>query len=180
MTKQARVDNGIVAETAPADAQFEAGLFVSCGDEVEVGWHYARGVFSPPPPPAVKVIPLSQAKESAQAEVGERAAILQMAACGGDASPMLAAAISEAEKWRAGSHSGDFPFLDARVAAAVAKDRADSAQQIYDRHCEYCKQAAAIEGYRLGIKRRIAAAATQRQLDEILRSADWPIPTPLE
>lgn len=176
MSKQARIEDGVVAEVAVKEAEFEPGVFVKCGDEVEAGWHYARGEFSPPPPPAVKaVVPLWQAKLSAMAEMDRRAASLQTTACGGEASPMSSAAFAEAERWQAGRRDGDFPFLDARVGITAAS-RDEAAKQICDEHCKYCKHAAAIERYRLQLKKRLEAATTTRQLDEIIRTASWPIP----
>lgn len=52
----------------PGEIEGQAPGVVPCGAEVQIGWHHADGVFSPPPPlplpppPPVEIVSASQAK----------------------------------------------------------------------------------------------------------------------
>jgi hypothetical protein len=45
---RAIVENGTVINVIVADDDFDQGI--SCGAEVQIGWSYSGGTFSPPPP----------------------------------------------------------------------------------------------------------------------------------
>jgi len=51
MTKWARIEDGVVMETTsinPANRFHPSLVWVACAEEVEQGWIYSSGEFSPP------------------------------------------------------------------------------------------------------------------------------------
>jgi hypothetical protein len=51
MSRYAIIEDGVVANIAVGDAEWAASVRAVPSDEAEIGWTYADGVFTPPPPP---------------------------------------------------------------------------------------------------------------------------------
>jgi hypothetical protein len=67
--KYAIIENNTVVNVVLADAQFAlSNGWVECQNDVEIGWTYADGVFTPPPEPEV-VAPPAPTKEELLAEL---------------------------------------------------------------------------------------------------------------
>ena len=148
-----------------------AALYVTCPEDVDVGWTFADGVFSPPP----RLSPQLTADQLRTALTAEYERRMQAIAAGYPPSERESWSVqTEEAKALLADPSAPTPWIDA-AASARGLDRVELAQRIVAKDAQYRVISGTLSGVRQRIEDQIDAAGDdQTALQAIDVTAGWP------
>ena len=152
----------------PAQA---AALYITCSEDVDVGWTFADGVFSPPP----RLSPQLTSDQLRTALTAEYERRMQAIAAGYPPSERESWPVQTQEaKALLADAQASTPWIDA-AATARATDRIELAQRIVAKDAMYRVFSGTLSGVRQRIEDQIDAAGDdQAALQVIDVTAGWP------
>ena len=148
-----------------------AALYVTCPEDVEVGWTFADGVFAPPAPQPAQVT-ADQLRTALTAEYERR---MQAIAAGYPPSERESWPVQTSEAYALlADPQASTPWIDA-ASTARGLDRLELAQRIVAKDAQYRVYSGTLSGVRQRIEDQIDAAGDdQAALQVIDVTQGWP------